>query len=75
MDPATVVAVFRAIPRAIPHAIPHAIQDITPPHAIFPGVIVVQIIPEIVLPVVISAAPVIRHLAPAALPSRVVNCF
>jgi hypothetical protein len=71
VDPATVVAVFLATPRAIPHAI----QDITPPHAIFPGVIVVQIVPEIVLPVVIFVAPVIRHLALAALPSRVVNCF
>ena len=71
MDPATAVAVFHVIP----HVIPRAIQDTTPPHAIFPGVIVVQIIPEIVLPVVIPVAPVIRHLAPTALPSRVVNCF
>lgn len=67
MDPATAVAVFPVIPPAI--------QDITPPHAIFPGVIVVQIIPEIVLPVVILVAPVVRHLAPTALPSRAVNCF
>ena len=71
MDPATAVAVFPVTPPVIPHAI----QDITPLRAIFPGVIVVQIIPEIVLPAVIPVATVVRHLAPTALPSRVVNCF